>query len=334
MHGFNLPPSIQPTCRLCTVARFSHLHVHDHRHLCSRGPAGGGVWGRRLAAPAGPYPPQALRHRVPSAVGQLPGAKPEVGGGVEGGWVNHIDNQPTELKHLPPWLAMKRRKVPAPFLTGTAVALPCSLRRSQEAWSGDEDEALRRLVGRHGERQWGVVSAELAAATGGALRPPLACLQRWRQLAAVPAKEGRLLGAQPDLIGDALTRLSGLVVKHGNSWKVRGKGGDIRSEPPRAICTRHRPLHASVHPAHPVHLSAHRLPVPPCVPFPVQRIADEYGGGWEPDQLMHIWRRHAQRGQQARRGKWTPEEDESLLKVRWSGYEGGRAGGGGGAGFL
>jgi hypothetical protein len=32
---------------------------------------------------------------------------------------------------------------------------------------------------------------------------------------------------------------------------------------------------------------------------------------------MHIWRRHAQRGPAARRGKWTQEEDEALLKVGW-----------------
>ena len=59
----------------------------------------------------------------------------------------------------------------------------------------------------------------------------------------------------------------------------------------------------------------------------LQRIAEEYnaayGGGWDPDQLMHIWRRHAQRGPQARKGKWTEEEDETLLRV------GGWVGGGG-----
>lgn len=53
---------------------------------------------------------------------------------------------------------------------------------------------------------------------------------------------------------------------------------------------------------------------PPC-PVP-QRIAEEFGGGWEPDQLMHIWRRHAQRGAHARKGKWSQEEDDLLLKVR------------------
>lgn len=64
-------------------------------------------------------------------------------------------------------------------------------------------------------------------------------------------------------------------------------------------------------------------PPPPPPPPPLQRIAEEYnaqyGGGWDPDQLMHIWRRHAQRGPQARKGKWTQEEDESLLRVRAGG---------------
>ncbi|KAL4438039.1 hypothetical protein ABPG77_004260 [Micractinium sp. CCAP 211/92] len=46
-----------------------------------------------------------------------------------------------------------------------------------------------------------------------------------------------------------------------------------------------------------------------------KRIAEEFGGGWEPDQLMHIWRRHAQRGAHARKGKWSQEEDDLLLKA-------------------
>lgn len=53
-------------------------------------------------------------------------------------------------------------------------------------------------------------------------------------------------------------------------------------------------------------------------PAPPQRIAEEFAGGFDPDQLMHIWRRHAQRGPVARKGKWAQEEDEALLKVgRW-----------------
>ena len=49
----------------------------------------------------------------------------------------------------------------------------------------------------------------------------------------------------------------------------------------------------------------------------LQRIAEEFGGGWDADQLMHIWRRHAQRGAVARKGKWTQGEDNALLKVGW-----------------
>ena len=67
----------------------------------------------------------------------------------------------------------------------------------------------------------------------------------------------------------------------------------------------------------------------------VQLVASEFGGGWRPDQLMHIWRRHQQRAEgpgradaaattaaaaealpvAPRKGKWTPEEDDLLLKV-------------------
>lgn len=53
-----------------------------------------------------------------------------------------------------------------------------------------------------------------------------------------------------------------------------------------------------------------------------QRIAEEFGGGWDPDQLMHIWRRHAQRGPVARKGRWSQEEDDMLLRVGglWRSY--------------
>lgn len=50
-------------------------------------------------------------------------------------------------------------------------------------------------------------------------------------------------------------------------------------------------------------------------------IADEFGGGWDPDQLMHHWRRHDQRSAFSgeavgpKTGKWTPEEDEALMRA-------------------
>jgi transposase-like protein len=55
-----------------------------------------------------------------------------------------------------------------------------------------------------------------------------------------------------------------------------------------------------------------------------KRVAEEFGGPWSDDQLMHQWRRHAQRHEGGvdgtpaaavvpRRGKWLAEEDESLL---------------------
>lgn len=93
----------------------------------------------------------------------------------------------------------------------------------------------------------------------------------------------------------------------------RSDSAPILLEPcaPRFLLSRFSPLG---------HQPAHgSLPLPPSI-SPSQRIAEEYnalyGGGWDPDQLMHIWRRHAQRGPQARKGKWTEEEDEMLLRVR------------------
>jgi transposase-like protein len=55
-----------------------------------------------------------------------------------------------------------------------------------------------------------------------------------------------------------------------------------------------------------------------------KRVAEEFGGPWDFDQLMHQWRRHAQRHEGGvdgaiatavipRRGKWRSEEDEALL---------------------
>jgi myb proto-oncogene protein len=49
-------------------------------------------------------------------------------------------------------------------------------------------------------------------------------------------------------------------------------------------------------------------------------IADEFGGGWDPDQLMHHWRRYDQRtvlsGESGpRTGKWSLEEDEALMRA-------------------
>jgi hypothetical protein len=51
----------------------------------------------------------------------------------------------------------------------------------------------------------------------------------------------------------------------------------------------------------------------------LQRIAEEFGGGLDGDQLMHIWRRHAQRGPVARKGKWSQAEDQALLQVNEEG---------------
>ncbi|KAL4425581.1 hypothetical protein ABPG75_009597 [Micractinium tetrahymenae] len=130
---------------------------------------------------------------------------------------------------------------------------------SQQPWSQEEDAHLQALVHQYRQRQWEAVSRDLAALSGGGVRPPLSCLQRYQQLVTAAAKESRQFEVQ-----EGIARLSVLVAKHGGSWK---------------------------------------------------RIAEEFGGGWEPDQLMHIWRRHAQRGAQARRGKWSQEEDDLLLKA-------------------
>ena len=59
------------------------------------------------------------------------------------------------------------------------------------------------------------MSRELAAATGGGTRPPLACLQRHQLLTAAAAKEGVKFEA-----GEDMARLTQLVAKHGSAWKV------------------------------------------------------------------------------------------------------------------
>lgn len=192
--------------------------------------------------------------------------------------------------------------------------------------------------------QWEAVSRELAAAMAAAgdssgMRPALACLQRFQQLAAAAAKAGSF-----DM-EEGLAHLAALVAKHGSSWKV-GLGGwgwlggaaglevllewRARRCPCLPACLPSS-LKACLPACLPSILKA-CLPAP-LLPFPcphsplhpsthrhtLQRIAEEFGGGWDADQLMHIWRRHAQRGPAARKGKWSQEEDDALLKVGWVG---------------
>jgi hypothetical protein len=169
--------------------------------------------------------------------------------------------------------------------------------------------------------QWDAVSRELAAALGSAQRPALTCLQRYQQLAAVAAKDARQFEA-----GEGVARLAELVAQHGSSWKV---GGDAMC----GWCWRGQqgglgwllagccPAEASIGLTLPAQSTKLPLPSPPPHPHPtpLQRIAEAFGGGWEAEQLMHIWRRHAQRGPVARKGKWSKEEDETLLQVRGRG---------------
>lgn len=59
------------------------------------------------------------------------------------------------------------------------------------------------------------MSRDLAALSGGGVRPPLSCLQRYQQLVTAAAKEARQFEVQ-----EGIARLSVLVAKHGGSWKV------------------------------------------------------------------------------------------------------------------
>ena len=187
---------------------------------------------------------------------------------------------------------------------------------------------LQRLAEEHGRREWDAVSRQLAAAmaaagAGGGTRPPLACLQRHQQLLAQAGRAGSFD------TGEGLARLAALVAKHGSTWKV------TRGPRCAALCRARRAPGSQAGRAATARAGAPRDAVGPpacparprsscfscCLPLSApparpQLIADEFGGGWDPDQLMHIWRRHAQRGPAARKGKWTPEEDDALLKVR------------------
>jgi hypothetical protein len=59
------------------------------------------------------------------------------------------------------------------------------------------------------------VSRALATAGPAGVRPPLACLQRFQQLAVAAAREARQFGTE-----EGLAQLAKLVAKHGSSWKV------------------------------------------------------------------------------------------------------------------
>ena len=96
----------------------------------------------------------------------------------------------------------------------------------------------------------------------------------------------------------------------GGMWgDPRGHGvGPLAGRTPAPPRLSIRPPRTATHP--PLHPQAQ-----PLAPPSLQLVAKEYGGGWEPDPLMHVWRRHAQRGPVARRGKWAAEEDEALLRA-------------------
>ncbi|KAI7841291.1 hypothetical protein COHA_004910, partial [Chlorella ohadii] len=148
---------------------------------------------------------------------------------------------------------------------------------SQRPWTPEEDAVLRQLAEKYQQRQWEAVSRELAAASAAA---------------------ATAVGAVASAGGGHVRPPLACLQRYQQLLAVAGR------EPPKFESTdegiaRLAPLVAK-------HGSTWK------------RIAEEYnaayGGGWDPDQLMHIWRRHAQRGPQARKGKWTEEEDETLRR--------------------
>jgi len=170
---------------------------------------------------------------------------------------------------------------------------------THEKFTEEEDSQLVNLVEQHGTRNWYRIGAELQASSAAQLPQPL---------------------PQPPTQPPPSTTATGATATAATATAI------TKRRTPVACMARYQQLlHATRGIQEFTDTDRERLiQIVNKVGVQWKRVAEEFGGPWSDDQLMHQWRRHAQRHEGGvngtpagavvpRRGKWLPEEDESLL---------------------
>uniref|UniRef100_A0A7S2ST59 Uncharacterized protein n=1 Tax=Rhizochromulina marina TaxID=1034831 RepID=A0A7S2ST59_9STRA len=115
------------------------------------------------------------------------------------------DAHPAAIAHQPVGMAA------APVAT-TTVAEPVTVDRPERrAWSRKEDDAIVRLVNRHGTKRWAVIAQELNGEISGVFRSGKQCRTRWLNHLDPAIKKEPWSEHEERIIYDAQQRL-------GNKW--------------------------------------------------------------------------------------------------------------------
>ena len=87
----------------------------------------------------------------------------------------------------------------------------CALPICRKLWIQEEDDALRKLVGKYGIRKWAIVSKEISKKFRGYSRTGKQCRERWHNHLDPNVAKGPLRSDEEKVIFDAHKRL-------GNKW--------------------------------------------------------------------------------------------------------------------
>jgi hypothetical protein len=180
----------------------------------------------------------------------------------------------------------------------------------------EEDTRLMNLVEQYGTRSWARIAAELHQHTSP-LVSPLVSSGPQAPLPSPPAPS-----AGPTTLTS--TTAPPIPTNNNNNATTNPSTTAAKQRTPLACMSRYQQLlHANRSTQEFTTVDCERLvQIVNRVGVQWKRVAEEFGGPWDYEQLMHYWRRYAQRREGGdgvtspavpRRGKWLPEEDESLL---------------------
>lgn len=110
-----------------------------------------------------------------------------------------------------------RRSHPTYSHAYSAKSAPIS-RRSPDKWSKEEDELLKQLIEKYGEKKWKNIAMELGTEKTGAQ-----CAQHWKRVLSPRIKKGPWTEKEEE-------RLHFLVDMYGQSWKEIAKRMGERSD--------------------------------------------------------------------------------------------------------